>query len=214
MMGEAFGVVVDNLMDPTHIAFLHSSLIDCSHLLRAPIQIEQLGETGLRIRRSVENGSWDGFCEVMFTGATRFDKADYHSETFFFGPGFITTSGYEFTSIDDGRQSPGAPGVIRFGHAITPATKHSGIYFSATSLNFRTDEDAFIAMNSAYTSSVVDQDIEAVNAMEPRIEKAAQLQRELLAKSDLAAARVRKLLQEMIDRENNEAPLRTERFSQ
>jgi hypothetical protein len=54
----------------------------------------------------------------------------------------------------------------------------------------------------------------AVNAMEPRIEKAAQLQRELLAKSELAAARVRKLLQEMIDRENNEAPLRTERFSQ
>ena len=147
-------------------------------------------------------------------GATRFDKADYHSKTCFFGPGFITTSGYEFTSIDDGRQRPDALGVIRFGHAITPATKHSGMYFSATSLNFRTDEDAFIAMNSAYTSSVVDQDIEAVNAMEPRIENAAQLQRELLAKSGLAAARVRKILQEMIDRENNEAPLRTERFSQ
>lgn len=83
-------------------------------LLRAPIQIEQLGETGLRIRRSVKNGSWHGFCEVMFTGATRIDKADHHSETYFFGPGFITTSGYEFTSIDDGRQRPDVLG----GHSV------------------------------------------------------------------------------------------------
>ncbi len=194
-------LIVDNLMDLTHFAFLHHAQIDSTALVRWPIRTQPFGKNGMSAIREIKGGTWDGFCEFSYLAPNRFETADWRSETLFYSPGLLITWSFEFTSVDGKTEIPPALGLIRFIHAITPATKTSSYYFQANTRNFRIDDAQFHAINGQISSRIVDEDIAAAEAMEPRVDHASTVQRELMARSDVAGVKVRELVQRLIDEE-------------
>lgn len=205
-------LLIDNLMDLTHFAFLHASLMESKDLVSVPARIAPFARDGFEVVRHIKDAKWDGYCEYVFGSEHRYDTADYLNRTAFFSPALIMTWAYEFTSVNGSIDIPHGLGLIRYGHAITPETRHSGHYFNANGHNVRTNDTDFRSAHNQITSDLVDQDVAAVNAMEPRIDRGALIQRELLVRSDAAAVRIRDHIQMLIDRENA-PPAATRQFA-
>lgn len=199
-------LIIDNLLDLTHAVFLHSAIIDMKTLLYGDLTYDELMNGGMLITQHVTGAHWDDFWSFHYGAENKFEgTADYTLPTYYFGPNFIVTSFYETIRIDGFEKVPAAFGNYRYPHAVTPETKHSCHYFFGASRDFR-EGDA--ELDSAYvglTTNTIEEDIAAAEAMEPRIDDAARVQRELLVPSDKAAVRVRKRIQDMIDRETQPA---------
>lgn len=208
-------LIIDNLMDLTHVAFLHGATVDDESLLRGTVTIEEMGNGGLSVVRQVSGASWNSFFDLSFGPENRFPgTCDYVAPGYFFGPGLIVTSGFEITRIDDYEGVPPAFGKSKFLHAITPETAHSAHYFWGCTVKAHTFVPGLQEATIRMTADVIDEDIVAVNAMEPRIDFAASMQRELVARSDLAAIRVRQRIQKLIDEESGSAAHATSAHSQ
>ena len=198
-------LLVDNLLDLTHVTFLHGAMLDTASLVRARMSFEELDHGGLLITRHVTGVEWDGYWDFHFLPENRFaGRADYVLPTYYLSPGLIATAGFQTVRVDGRSDVPAALGRFKYIHALTPSTRHSGLYFFAQARNIRLDDAAFDAVNTPLTNAVIQQDIVAVEAMEPRIDQAAAVQPELLSRADRAAIEVRRRIQRMIDAEGGE----------
>jgi vanillate O-demethylase monooxygenase subunit len=188
-------------MDLTHVAFIHGSLIDADVLITSQIQQRQR-ERSFRVSRLSAMG-WSSFHDLLFGPQNRFDglsKVD--ALTDFYGPELIRTSGPITTQIDNYDTVPASIGELYFLHAVTPATRTTTHYFGLITRNYRLDDPAFDEVMTNMDRSVRQQDVDALENIELRLDDAAARQRELLVRSDSAAAKVRTLIQEMISRES------------
>ena len=123
------------------------------------------------------------------------------SVTDFYGPELIRTSGPIITAVEEMDSVPEELGTLWILHAITPESDHATHYFGMMVRNFRLDDDALDETMRLTTSEVRRQDVVAIEAVEARIEMAHLRQRELLAKSDGPAVKVRQMIQKMLDAE-------------
>jgi phenylpropionate dioxygenase-like ring-hydroxylating dioxygenase large terminal subunit len=193
-------LLIDNLMDLTHVAFVHGSLIDADVLVTSKIQQLQR-ERSFRVSR-LSDMAWSSFHDFLFGAANRFDgMSSVDAVTDFYGPELIRTSGPITKRIDNREVVPAALGELYFLHAVTPATAKTTHYFGLITRNYRFDEPSFDEALQGLDRSVRQQDVDALEHVELRLDEAAARQHELLVRSDSAAVKVRSLIQEMIDRE-------------
>src|SRR5882724_5232515 len=98
-------LLIDNLMDLTHLPFLHTQIPIGDAFLQKSLESEQRSKS-FQLRRP-SRSPWTGFHEILYTSSARFDGlSDMVSVTDFYGPELIRTSGPITSSIDGMDQVP------------------------------------------------------------------------------------------------------------
>ena len=193
-------LLIDNLMDLTHAAFIHKQIDIGDALLQKRLEGERR-ERSYQLRRP-SRSPWTGFHELLYTEAARFDGlSDMASVTDFYGPELIRTSGPITSAIDGADEVPAEIGKLWIFHGITPETDNTTHYFGFMTRNFRLDDRELDAVLLKTTVSVRQQDVDALEAVEPRLDESANRQSELLAKADAPSRYVRNLMEAMLNEE-------------
>ena len=199
MKGRA-QLLIDNLMDLTHLPFIHFQIAGGDAFLTPTITAEERARA-YRLTRSSPTG-WTSFFDLLYGPEHRFQGTAVMDQiTDFYGPELVRTSGPVFRSVEGHDHVPKALGELYFIHGITPETETSTHYWQLTPRNFRLDDDRLSAIMLDITKEVIQQDITAIEAVEKRLDQGAIAQRELLARSDAPAIKVRQKIQAMLDAE-------------
>ncbi|WP_022677572.1 MULTISPECIES: aromatic ring-hydroxylating dioxygenase subunit alpha [Novosphingobium] len=193
-------LIIDNLMDLTHLPYLHYHVAGGEAMKSMPMREEQREESYRLIRTG--KLPWGGFHDLLWGAENRYEGlADWESITDFYGPEFIRTNMPLFTRIPGHEEVPAALGHLHILHGITPETANSTHYFGFANRNFRLDDPALDAFQLESDKKIRQQDIDAVEAIEPHVDAAARVQQELLAKSDAPAVKVRRQIALMMEAE-------------
>jgi phenylpropionate dioxygenase-like ring-hydroxylating dioxygenase large terminal subunit len=182
----------DNLLDLSHLGYLHSSSIGTADDAATPEERDQNARR-LSSRRYMKN--------TQITPAVRertgFDgPVDRISGMDFWFPGFH--AGIGETSVGEGQ--PRAAEVLvssHVWHAVTPATKTTTNYFFAMGARDRSGVEKMVE----YLRPVVDEDVFATEEIEKILSTVDDLPRELLLKSDATAVQGRRILEAMMSAE-------------
>jgi vanillate O-demethylase monooxygenase subunit len=197
-----YQLLIDNLLDLTHLGFIHASIVGD---VNAFVQTEsQIVEDGVRLSviRDARDNYWGPFGDFMFgaDGSTAYDTRQVSD---YYGPCAVITGG-PFTQ----RAQISPTGQARelghfwFLHFITPETPTSTHYFGGVSRNFRLGDEEYSAAQLANYEAVRQQDVVALSAIEPYVDRFASTRKELSAKQDAGAIRVRRMLAAQIKRES------------
>lgn len=193
-------LLIDNLMDLTHLPYVHHH-IGGGEAMANPKMTEEERGTSYRVSRTGKVPFSD-FHAMVFGPEARFEGlSDFLSLTDFYGPEFIRTSLPITLALDGRDEVPPELGSLYILHGITPETETSTHYFGFATRNFRLDSPELDEFQYRSDCMIRQQDVEAIEAVEMRLEEAAARQRELLVKSDAPAVKVRRRVQAMLDAE-------------
>lgn len=193
-------LLIDNLMDLTHLPFIHFQVAGGDMFLDSEFRSEE--KDGVFHLKRLQQSEWTGFYDILYGEDAKFNgSSELYTLTSFFGPELIRTSGPITTKIDGMDEVPKELGSIYFMHGITPETENTAHYWSFTTRNFRIDDTQLDQLLTEMDSHVRGQDVVAIGKVEMRLEQSAAKQRELLAKADGPAIKVRGMIQKMLDAE-------------
>jgi len=183
----------DNLLDLTHLAFLHGSSIGTLENATAPEELTQ-EEGVLRSRRYIKGGAPT---PVIRARHGHHGLVDQVVGMDFYLPGFHAGIGDHFYAHD----TPEREGEIiqrsRVFHAVTPATHGSCYYFFGMA---SLDPDGAANIREPLRA-VLAEDVFATEEIEKMIALVGGSPDELMIKSDQNAVTGRRMLQAMMDRE-------------
>lgn len=193
-------LLIDNLMDLTHLPYLHWHIPGGEAMKAMPMREEER-EHSYRLIRTGKL-PWTPFSDHMWGPEHRFEGlADWESVTDFYGPELIRTNMPMFTAVPGHETVPAGLGHLHILHGMTPETAHSTHYFGFATRNFRLGDAALDAFQLESDSRIRQQDIEAIEAIEQVAETACQIQRELQVKADGPAVKVRRRIEQMLESE-------------
>lgn len=193
-----YQILNENLLDLSHLSFLHSDNIGSTGVASAPVSVEDK-PAYLQVSRYIKSDRLDhlpvgkAFGLVGLTDRTMIQQ--------FFPPGFHAT-GSDFDSARDGGIEPGRHfGSLRVLHGVTPETETTTHYFWAFSRDFKRDDPGMTEAMAQVIQSALIQDIEALEAIEEVIGGRDDVLPEISARADSASMRGRRIVETQIERE-------------
>jgi phenylpropionate dioxygenase-like ring-hydroxylating dioxygenase large terminal subunit len=188
-----YQLMSENVLDLTHITFIHAATIGTSGIAAAPIQVEDRGRY-LHSQRIVPEPQPTAF----HTRNLGLDGAvDRVLTTDFFPPAFCS-SGSAFYKPGQGADPAGhCYGAFRVFHVATPETANTSHYFWAFTRSFGQGDAALTAQLHAGWRLGVLEDVVAIGANEAMIDR-GPLQNDLSAQADAGPLRGRKMVESMI----------------
>ncbi len=189
-------LIVDNLFDLSHIAWVHASLLGNPPIC-AEHAIVSRENCLLRADRN-DIGPVDDFSRFLFPESVGPIQQTLGTE--FLGPGLITAVG------PWAREAEGSPlagkdwGQIHFVHGITPETATTTNVYSLVTRNFTLDDEALSAALCGQNKAVLAQDCELAGLIEAGLGE-ADTASELSFRSDHGGIEARRLIQSLIDAE-------------
>ena len=197
-------LILENLMDLTHIGYLHSMTAGFDEIVSAPVEIDET-DRGMIVTRRMKAG-WGMYHDAAFGKEHRFDGlAESDNEAIMIAPGYIMNTSQTIRSLGGAPVDPAIFGEIWFHHVVTPETTNSFHYFGTQTRNFRMDDAALGEGLRFADTHVRAEDIEAVEAIERQLQEFGPPLVELAVKSDVAAGRLRRLMQRALDDEVSQA---------
>jgi len=186
----------DNLLDLTHLGYLHRTSIGTDDDAATPEQRE-VTDRKISSRRYMNRTEQPPFLAAM----NRYDgKVNRVSGMDFHLPGFHAGIGDFFIPDEDPERAGEAIMLSRVWHAVTPATKYTTNYFFAMSALQGEDLDAA----RDFLKPVIDEDVFATAEIEKIIRTVDELPPELMLKSDATAVVGRRAMQAMMDAERKQ----------
>ncbi len=189
-------LMIDNLFDLSHIAWVHASLLGNPPICAEPVIVSR-EDCILRADRH-EIGPADDFTRFLFPDCVGPVQQTLGTE--FLGPGLITAVGPWV------REAAGSPlagkdwGQIHFVHGITPETATTTNVYSLVMRNFRQDDEALSAAMCGQNKAVLAQDCALAGVIEAGLDS-ANTDSELSFRSDHGGIQARRLIQSLIDAE-------------
>lgn len=189
-------LIIDNLFDLSHIAWVHASLLGKPPICAEPAIVSR-EDCILRADRH-EIGPVDDFSRFLFPESVGPVQQTLGTE--FLGPGLITAVGPWV------REAEGSPlagkdwGQLHFVHGITPETATTTNLYSLVTRNFRCDDEALSAAMCAQNKAVLAQDCEVAGLIEAGLDS-ADTASELSFRTDHGGIEARRLIQSLIDAE-------------
>lgn len=194
-------LLVDNLMDLTHLPYIHHH-VDGGESMKDPKIREEQRERSLRIVRSGKV-PFSQFHEVIFGPDARFEGlSDFETVCDFYGPELVRTSLPITIAVGGSTDLHPDLGTLAILHGITPETENTTHYFGFATRNFRIDNEELDRIWLEADSKIRQQDVDAINTVELNLDEAVQRQRELLVRSDGPAVKVRRQIQALLDHED------------
>jgi phenylpropionate dioxygenase-like ring-hydroxylating dioxygenase large terminal subunit len=190
-VGCRYQLLNDNLLDLTHLGYLHRKTIGTALHASVP---ESLTETShaLRSRREIKGYQPSGMSSHAFGYP---GKVDSIIEFVLYAPGFHSGVGDHFVAQDSEERSGEALRISRSLHAITPSTRHTSYYHFAVAATAREDVDTA----SQTLRAVIDEDVFAAEEIEKLLNQLGHAPSELMLKSDRNAVQGRRMLQLLMD---------------
>jgi phenylpropionate dioxygenase-like ring-hydroxylating dioxygenase large terminal subunit len=189
-------LIIDNLFDLSHIAWVHASLLGKPSICETPAIVSR-DDCILRSDRR-ETGPVDDFSRFLFPECV--GPIEQTLGTEFLGPGLISAVGPAVRE-GDGSQIAGKDwGQIHFVHGITPETATTTNVYSIVSRNFRLGDEGLSAALCGQNKAVLAQDCELAGLIEVAL-AGADTASELSFRSDYGAIEARRLVQTLIDAE-------------
>jgi phenylpropionate dioxygenase-like ring-hydroxylating dioxygenase large terminal subunit len=187
-------LIIDNLFDLSHIAWVHASLLGKPTICETPAIVSR-EDCLLRVDRR-ETGPVDDFSRFLFPECA--GPLEQTLGTEFLGPGLISAVG---PAVREAEGSPIAGkdwGQIHFVHGITPETATTTNVYSLVSRNFRLDDEALSAALCAQNKAVLAQDCALAGVIEAGLAD-ADTAAELSFRTDHGAIEARRLIQSLIN---------------
>jgi vanillate O-demethylase monooxygenase subunit len=192
-MRARYQLMNENVLDLTHISFVHANTIGTPGVARSEVRFEQRGNT------------------IHYEKIVLGDQpAPFHARTYGldgpvdrvlvtdFYPPTLLSSGSRFFRAGDAQLEGGHLfGEHRVFHVATPATATTSYYFWAHTRSFGQGDDALTAELAAGWRAGVLEDVEAIEANETMIDRGAPMH-DLSAQADAAALRARQLVEAMM----------------
>ena len=193
-------LLIDNLMDLTHLPYIHHHISGSESMKSTPI-VEEQRDLSYRVSRT-SMIPFTSFHEHLFGAEARFEGlSKFLSLTDYYGPEFIKTSLPITLSIDGHDEVPPELGSLYILHGITPETETTTHYFGFSTRNFRLDDEELDNFQYRSDCAIRQQDVDAIGAVEARVVEASSVQSEMLVKSDAPAIKVRRMVQAMLTAE-------------
>lgn len=190
-------LLVDNLMDLTHLPYVHHH-IGGGEAMANPKMREEERPSSYHVVR-MGKLPWTHFNALVWLEENAYEGlADFDQLTDFYGPEFIRTGFPIYTRVPGHEDVPPALGTMHILHGITPETETSCHYFGFSTRNFRLDDEGLDHFQFESDCKIRQQDVDAIEAVELRLEAAAAVQRELLVKADGPAVKVRRRIEAML----------------
>jgi len=196
-------LLIDNLMDLTHLPYVHSHLPGGEQLAKTENRLDDSGDILMLYRDT--GAPHNPFFTAIYGPDSAYEGfASMENQTAFYGPELIRTGIGKFLAVNgDPDAVPDAIGNFYILHGITPETEHTTHYFGWAVRDFRLGDPELDNMWLESDNHVRGQDAVAIKAVEERLDISAKRQKELLVKSDAPAVRVRRNVQAMLDEEAN-----------
>jgi vanillate O-demethylase monooxygenase subunit len=199
--------MVDNLMDLTHLPYVHHHVPGGEAMKKTPLTTEER-EFSFRVLRQGK-APWNPYFDGIFGKDAAFEGvADFDIPSDFYGPEFIKTSLPVITALEGRDDVPKELGTLFILHGITPETETTTHYFGFSTRNFRLGEKELDDFQLAGDLKIRGQDVEAIDAVEARLDEAVERQRELLAIADRPASLVRRKIKTMLEEEQQHQTLK------
>lgn len=189
-VGARAQLMNENLLDLSHVQFLHPESIGADDVAAAPTQVEHDERSVRVVRNMVDAVSPPLFVAAMgLTGRIdRFQTAE------FFPPGFHIT---HLTAQPTGR--PAEACTHNAVHCITPETERSAHYFWLIARDYRVDDPAISELFQTGIPQVFAQDIVASEAIERNLAGADVERRpDVNLRVDGGALRARRMIREQL----------------
>lgn len=200
LVGGRAQLLIDNLLDLTHLPYVHYHIPGGESMARTEMREEAREASYRLVRRS--KTPWTPFFDQLFGPEHRYEGwADFESITDFYGPELVRTNLPLLRRVDGMDEVPPELGELHLLHGITPETETSTHYFGISTRNFRLDSEELDQFELESDVHIRGQDKAAIEAVEERLDRSAEVQRELLVKSDIPAAKVRKMIKDMLETE-------------
>jgi phenylpropionate dioxygenase-like ring-hydroxylating dioxygenase large terminal subunit len=192
-------LIVDNLMDLSHIGFLHRASLQQPDAGEATPEAE--GPPEYRVIRWVPDQSPD-VPYHRFALPQNTEPLDAMVTSRFFSSAMIITSNYFFSPQSRGDRRLLAE--THHLHGVTPETASTTHDFSAVTRNVEVDNEAFDEFQRAIAHKARAEDVEALEKIEPMLDRYADVRRELAGVGDISGIAVRRHLAALIAAEQAE----------
>jgi nitrite reductase/ring-hydroxylating ferredoxin subunit len=194
-------LLVDNLFDLSHIAFIHLQSLPGADALALIPPVFDRNDARFRVGRTIagfiaEPDTAIGKTMPMIAGRPVF--VSLHTD--FYSPALISSSGPWSYELADGDQPGEAIAKINFVHIVTPKGETSTHYFNVVSRDFAFDDEDLSAQLVAQTDRVRKEDVVWIAEIEKYADK-LDAKREISTKADEGALKVRRVLQSLIEAE-------------
>lgn len=194
-------LLIDNLMDLTHLPYVHHHVPGGESMAKTAMEEAERPQS-YRLQRKGKV-PWNPFHEAVFGPDARFEGlADFTAVSDFYGPEFIRTSLPIAADLEIEESVPDGLDQLYILHGMTPETEHSTHYFGFSTRNFRLGDSALDEFQYESDCKIRKQDIDAINAVEERLEYGAGNQKEMLVVADRPATKMRKRIEAMLAEEN------------
>lgn len=193
-------LLTDNLMDLTHLPYVHSHIPGGEHLAKTENKVDESGDIFMLYRYS--KVPFTPFHDMVYGPEAKYEGlAQVENQTAWYGPELIRTGLGEIIDINGDENVPAELGLFYIMHAITPETDTTTHYFGFSVRNFRLGDPALDQFWLESDTVIRGQDVVAINAVESRLTESAAFQTELKVRADAPAIKVRRHIQSMLDEE-------------
>jgi vanillate O-demethylase monooxygenase subunit len=188
-----YALLVDNLFDLSHLAFIHRNTAAAVDLALTEPSMQDSGER-LVVSRELFDAPADIAAHLLFPAHG--ERVSRRLETEMIGMSLIKAGG----PFWDGPNSQ-APllGYQNFIHVLTPESETSTHYWALLGRDFRLEDDRLTAALAKGMAEIVQQDLDALGAIEQVLSGSLRLPREISMLPDQGALRARRRLIQMIN---------------
>ena len=194
----------DNLLDLSHLGFLHQSTIASAGVCEVPEErSEGLGWT--QSRREVKETDCPPYFAKFFGYTGNVDR------TFalrFYLPCLHAGADSFAKAASAGSAGGEALGTLRVYHGVTPGTLHTAHYFFAFGRNFGQSDTEFGGQMATGIRITLEEDMLATKEIETMIQTMGSLPREVLVRSDTHCVQGRRAMEQLI-RDDGKPPAET-----
>ncbi|CAB3745554.1 Dicamba O-demethylase, oxygenase component [Paraburkholderia sediminicola] len=192
-------LMIDNLMDLSHIGFLHLRSIDAPGSGEAPPEF--LDDSAFKVTRLLPDRD-SGMLYVRYAFPDRQEPVDVEIGVEFLTPGFLAAY---MRFYEPGTQRQQLLGTSYHYQGVTPESRTSTLGFSALVRDIQLDSHVFDEWLKSSVRKTREEDKMALAHLESYAEQYADVRRELSGVNDIAAIRVRRHLSQLLEAEERSA---------
>lgn len=195
-----YQLLVDNLMDLTHLPHVHHHIPGGDAFLKAKNSTEERGRS-FRLTQAMSS-EWNPFFSFLWGEESRIEgEVPFFAVTDFYGPELVRTSGPLIRDVPGLKEKPAGIGETYFLHGITPQTTNTTHYFCFQTRNYRVDDESYGRELGELDKVIRQQDCDAISNIEPWVDRGSASQCELVARADRPSFVVRDKVRGMITAE-------------
>jgi phenylpropionate dioxygenase-like ring-hydroxylating dioxygenase large terminal subunit len=198
-----YELVVDNLLDLSHISYVHVGILGNADTANADIGVDQKGDV-VAVSRISKNAETPGILKMMSPAG--FERGDQWNTISWYAPSNMI--------LEFGASKPGEPkekGTGYFAiHLLTPETDRSTHYhYTASRWNVLTDDEQNVKIRDKIyemrTFAFAEQDVPVIEAQQRCMDQAQEPLRPALLSIDAGPLRYRKVLDRLLAEDGTQA---------